>query len=72
MTDIREIQPINKCITCQTNEVNPQIGNNFCSRTCLNLWTREDLKYLDLDTMRSLALLRLAAIKSYSSLIELE
>lgn len=47
-----------KCITCNTNPINKRISNNHCSRTCQDLWLRDDLKWLSKETLQRIALTR--------------
>lgn len=53
-----------KCITCKTNEVNPNIcgtdkptGKSFCSRICQDLWMRTELS---MEALQRIALKRLS------------
>jgi hypothetical protein len=56
-----------KCITCQTNPINPIIGGldsgknkSFCSRICHDLYLRPDLIWTDPNTLKNIALVKLS------------
>lgn len=51
------------CIVCQANEVNPMIGKNFCSRICQELYLRPDLQWLNPESLRQIALVKLSEAK---------
>jgi hypothetical protein len=60
-----------KCITCQTNPINPMIGGlesnknkSFCSRICHDLYLRPDLQWLSPDALKNIALTKLSEIKN--------
>lgn len=51
-----------KCITCQTNEVNPMItnsdsvpGKSFCSRICQGIWI-DSARWLNGEALKRIAL----------------
>lgn len=53
-----------KCITCQTNEPNPMISPNFCSRICQNIWLRTDFEWSSRKSIKKIALEELEYIKT--------
>lgn len=59
----------NKCITCQTYEVNPMItdsdsvpGKSFCSRTCQGIWI-DSARWLDSEALKRIALMQHEMLK---------